>query len=89
MGQHDMAGTVDSVDKNGFVDVETSLGELKVHFPGASQHLEKSDRIILHLGYSMDRSASQSPAAPSRLEYPTGARIAPSCPAGRLGTGHR
>jgi hypothetical protein len=62
MGQHDMAGTVDSVDKNGFVDVKTGLGELKVHFPGASQHLKKGDRIILHLSYSMDESASQSPA---------------------------
>lgn len=65
MGQHDMAGTVDSVDKNGFVDVKTGLGELKVHFPGASQHLKKGDRIILHLSYSMDKSASQSPATPS------------------------
>lgn len=65
MGQHDMAGTVDSVSEDGMVAVKTGLGELKVHFPGASQHLKKGDRVILHLSYSMDPSASQSPAPPS------------------------
>lgn len=64
-GQHDMAGTVQSVDPNGMVQVQTGLGTLTVHFPGAAQSLKKGDKIILHLSYSMDTSAPASaPPAP-------------------------
>ena len=60
-GQHDMAGTVQSVDQNGMVQIQTGLGNLTVHFPDASQNLKKGDKIILHLSYSMDASAASSP----------------------------
>ena len=63
-GQHDMAGTVQSVDPNGMVQVQTGLGNLTVLFPGAAQNLKKGDKIILHLSYSMDTSAPAS-APPS------------------------
>jgi hypothetical protein len=63
-GQHDMAGTVQSVDPNGMVQVQTGLGNLTVHFPNAPQNLKKGDKIILHLSYSMDTSGPSS-APPS------------------------
>lgn len=63
-GQHDMAGTVQAVDPNGMVQVQTGLGNLTVHFPGAAQSLKKGDKIILHLSYSVDASAASS-APPS------------------------
>jgi hypothetical protein len=59
-GQHDMAGTVQSVDPNGVVQVQTGLGNLTVHFPDAAQNLKKGDKIILHLSYSVDASAATS-----------------------------
>jgi len=59
-GQHDMAGTVQSVDPNGMVAVQTGLGNLTVHFPDAAQNLKKGDKIILHLSYSMDASSASS-----------------------------
>ncbi|HXD83479.1 MAG TPA: hypothetical protein VN599_03505, partial [Rudaea sp.] len=59
-GQHDMAGTVQSVDPNGMVVVQTGLGNLTVHFPDAAQNLKKGDKIILHLSYSVDASAATS-----------------------------
>ncbi|WIG54495.1 MAG: hypothetical protein OJF61_000281 [Rhodanobacteraceae bacterium] len=62
-GQHDMAGTVQSVDPNGMVQVQTGLGNLTVHFPNAAQNLKKGDKIILHLSYSMDTSGATGPAA--------------------------
>lgn len=61
-GRHDMAGTVQSVDPNGTVTVQTGLGNLTVHFPAAAQNLKKGDKIILHLSYSMDTSGP--PSAP-------------------------
>jgi hypothetical protein len=61
MGQHDMTGTVRSVGSNGMVEVHTDEGNLKVHFPDASQHLKKGDQITLHLSYSIAPSAA--PAA--------------------------
>ena len=63
-GQHDMAGTVQSVDPNGMTVVQTGLGNLTVHFPAAAQNLKKGDKIILHLSYSMDTSGPSS-APPS------------------------
>ena len=64
-GQHDMAGTVQSVDPNGMVAVQTGLGNLMVHFPGAAQNLKKGDKIVLHLSYSMDTSGPSSAPPPS------------------------
>jgi hypothetical protein len=64
-GRHDMAGTVQSVDPDGMVHVQTSLGDLTVHFPDATRDLEKGDKIILHLSYSMDASAPSSSSPPS------------------------
>jgi hypothetical protein len=63
-GQHDMAGTVQSVDPSGMVTVQTGLGNLTVHFPAAAQNLKKGDKIILHLSYSIDQSGPSS-APPS------------------------
>src|SRR6185312_4421120 len=60
MGQHDMTGTVRSVSSNGMVEVHTDEGNLKVHFPDASQHLKKGEKITLHLSYSI---VSSAPAA--------------------------
>lgn len=58
MGQHDMSGTVTSVNSKGITMVKTDDGTLKVHFPDASQNLKKGDKITLHLGYSKDSSSS-------------------------------
>lgn len=66
MGQHDMAGTVQSVSDNGMVVVQTGLGNLTVHFPAASQHLKKGDRIVLHLSYSIDSSGAPGSASSSK-----------------------
>jgi hypothetical protein len=60
MGQHDMMGTVRSVGKNGIVEVHTDEGNLRVHFPDASQHLKRGEKITLHLSYSMPASASSA-----------------------------
>ncbi len=65
-GQHDMAGTVQSVDPNGMVAVQTGLGNLTVHFPDAAQNLKKGDKIVLHLSYSMDTSGAASAPPPSK-----------------------
>jgi hypothetical protein len=62
-GQHDMAGTVQSVDPNGMTVVQTGLGNLTVHFPAAAQNLKKGDKIILHLSYSMDTAGASGPPA--------------------------
>jgi hypothetical protein len=58
MGQHDMTGTVRSVSSKGIVEVHTDEGNLRVHFPDASQHLKKGDKITLHLSYSMASTGS-------------------------------
>ncbi|MDQ2971740.1 MAG: hypothetical protein M3R20_01980 [Pseudomonadota bacterium] len=58
MGQHDMSGTVTSVNSKGITMVKTDDGILKVHFPDASQNLKKGDKITLHLSYSKDSSSS-------------------------------
>lgn len=60
MGQHDMMGTVRSVSSNGIVEVHTDEGNLRVHFPNASQHLKKGDKITLRLSYSISPSPSPS-----------------------------
>ncbi len=60
MGRHDMRGTVESVSPDGMVEVRTSEGSLKVHFPQASQHLKKGDTITLHLSYTVDETSDGS-----------------------------
>lgn len=62
MGRHDMTGTVESVSPDGFVEVKTAEGTLKVHFPHAGQHLKKGEKITLHLAYTID-----SPSSPSSM----------------------
>lgn len=62
MGRHDMTGTVESVSPDGFVEVKTAEGTLKVHFPEAGQHLKKGEKITLHLAYTID-----SPSSPSSM----------------------
>jgi hypothetical protein len=60
MGQHDMRGTVESVSQDGMVEVRTAEGTLKVHFPQASQHLQKGETITLHLAYTVDETTDTS-----------------------------
>lgn len=60
MGQHDMNGTVESVNHKDIVMVKTDDGSLKVHFPNAKQDLKKGDKITLHLSYSMDSGSSST-----------------------------
>lgn len=60
MGQHDMTGTVRSFGSNCIVEVHTAVGNLRVHFPDASQHLKKGEQITLHLSYSLPPSSSAS-----------------------------
>ncbi|HEY3519536.1 MAG TPA: hypothetical protein VGK80_00665 [Rhodanobacteraceae bacterium] len=58
MGEHSMSGTVESVTSKGFVSLRTDDGNLKLHFPDASQNLKKGDKITVHLGYSKDSGSS-------------------------------
>lgn len=60
MGQHDMTGTVESVNAKGMVDVRTAVGTLRVHFPGASRELKKGEKITLHLSYTAAPASSSS-----------------------------
>ncbi|WHZ19685.1 MAG: hypothetical protein OJF55_001834 [Rhodanobacteraceae bacterium] len=60
MGQHDMTGTVRTIGANGIVDVRTAVGTLRVHFPDASQHLKKGEKITLHLSYTVASSTPSS-----------------------------
>jgi hypothetical protein len=60
MGQHDMRGTIESVSQDGIVKIRTAEGTLKVHFPQASQHLQKGETITLHLAYTVDETTDTS-----------------------------
>jgi hypothetical protein len=55
-----MRGTVESVSQDGMVEVRTAEGTLKVHFPQASQHLQKGETITLHLAYTVDETTDTS-----------------------------
>lgn len=65
MGSHAVEGTVESVGKNGAVDVRTAAGPLKVSFPQASDNLKKGDPITVYLSYSVPPSAGAPASAAS------------------------
>lgn len=60
MGKHEMTGKVTHVTSKDIVDVTTGGMKLRVHFPGAAQHLKKGDKITLHLSYTKDSTSSGS-----------------------------
>lgn len=60
MGQNDVTGTVKSISANCIVDVRTSVGLLRVHFPDASKSLKKGEKITLHLAFT-EASPAASP----------------------------
>lgn len=64
-GEHSMSGTVESVNSNGMVHVKSEGMNLRLHFPNASQHLKKGDKITVHLGYTKDSSAPSSASSSS------------------------
>jgi len=51
-GQHSMDGEVTKVDsKRGWIDVKTSEGSMKLHFPPAAlADVKKGDRVTVDLG---------------------------------------
>ena len=53
-GEHDMPGTITSIDhKTGVVVVHSAPSNLSVHFPPDSiKDLKKGDKITVHLGFS-------------------------------------
>jgi hypothetical protein len=65
LGSHAVDGTVESVGKDGAVDVRTAAGLLKVSFPQASGNLKKGDPITVYLSYSVPPSASAPASASS------------------------
>ena len=52
MGKHSMDGQVTKVDaKKGWIDVKTSEGSMKLHFPPeALANVKKGDRVTVDLG---------------------------------------
>lgn len=54
MGSHKMSGTVEDIDKEkGVVDLNTDVGDLKLHFPPQSlTNVKEGDRIEVQLGFS-------------------------------------
>jgi hypothetical protein len=52
MSKHSMEGQVTKVDaKKGWVDVKTSEGSMKLHFPpSALQNVKKGDSVTVELG---------------------------------------
>jgi hypothetical protein len=52
MGQHTMDGEVTKVDsKKGWIDVKTSEGSMKLHFPPAAlANVKKGDSVSVDLG---------------------------------------
>jgi len=63
MGQHTMEGTVTKVNpKKGWVDVKTSEGSMKLHFPTAAlENVKAGDSVTVELG--MTRTAMKKTAA--------------------------
>jgi hypothetical protein len=61
-GRHSMDGEVTKVDpKRGWVDVKTSEGSMKLHFPpGALAEVKKGDRVTVDLAIK-----DNGPAKPS------------------------
>lgn len=54
MGEHTMSGTVTEVKSDNMVYVTSEGMKMRVHFPDASKHLKKGDKVTMHLGYTMD-----------------------------------
>lgn len=52
-GTHKMSGTIEDVDKEkGIVDLKTSEGDLKLHFPPQSlANINEGDQIEVQLGF--------------------------------------
>ena len=63
MGQHTMEGTVTKVDaKKGWVDVKTSEGSMKLHFPSSAlENVKAGDSVTVELG--MTRTAMKKTSA--------------------------
>jgi hypothetical protein len=53
LGQHDMTGEVTSVGQDGWVDLKTDKGALKLYFPPESlSGVKDGDTITVRLGFS-------------------------------------
>lgn len=63
MGQHSMDGQVTKVDaKKGWVDVKTSEGSMKLHFPPAAlANVKKGDSVTVELSLK-DNGPAPSPS---------------------------
>lgn len=57
MGTHKMSGTIEDIDKEkGIVDLKTSEGDLKLHFPPQSlADVKEGDQIEVQLGFNPQR----------------------------------
>ena len=62
MNRHTMEGTVTKVDaKKGWVDVKTSEGSMKLHYPSSVlQNVKKGDKVTVELGLK-DHGPAASP----------------------------
>ena len=62
MQRHSMEGTVTKVDaKKGWIDVKTSEGSMKLHYPpSVLQNVKKGDRVTVELGLK-DNGPAASP----------------------------
>ena len=56
MGEHDMTGTIGSIDhKTGVVKLESKPHDLELHFPPDSiKDLKKGDKITVHMSFKKD-----------------------------------
>ena len=75
MGKHSMEGQVTKVDaKKGWVDVKTSEGSMKLHFPpSALQNVKKGDSVTVELGLK-----DNGPAASGKTTKDTKDTMAPA-----------
>jgi phosphopentomutase len=67
-GHHEMTGEVTKVDaKKGWVDIKTSEGSMKLHFPpDALQNVKKGDNVTVDLGMTHVASAKSTGRKTSR-----------------------
>jgi hypothetical protein len=70
MGHHSMDGEVTKVDpKKGLVDVKTSAGSMKLHFPPeALQNVKKGDSVTVDLGIKDNGPAAASSSSEKKSE---------------------
>lgn len=56
MGEHDMTGTISSIDhKSGVVKLTAKPHDMELHFPpDAIKDLKKGDKITVHLAFRKD-----------------------------------